>query len=83
MHVLRINVVLVQEGGELFALSLRQPDAERTVGIEDDLAEDEMRGLRPRDLLCWREHLLSEMLRQPIGRGSLLHWPIVRQNSLY
>ncbi len=62
MNVLRINIVLVQEGGQLFALSLRQADAERTVRIKDDLAEDEMRGLRTRDLLCWREHLLPEML---------------------
>ncbi len=67
--------MLVQEGGQLFALSLRQPDAERTVRIEDDLAEDEMRGLGPRDLLSWREHLLPEMrdtVGQPIGRRSLL-----------
>jgi hypothetical protein len=64
VHVLRINIVLVQEGGQLFALGLRQPDAERTVRIEDDLAEDEMRGLGTRDLLCWREHLLPEMFSQ-------------------
>ncbi len=68
--------MLVQEGGQLFALSLRQPDAERTIRIEDDLAEDEMCGLGTRDLLSRREHLLSEMLDtvgQPIGRRSFLH----------
>jgi hypothetical protein len=76
VHVLRINIVLVQECGQLFALRLRQPDAERTVRIEDDLAKDEMRGLGPRDLLCWREHLLPEMLRhagQPIGIQRSMH----------
>ena len=58
VHMLGINVVLVQEGGQLLPLSLREAHAQRAERIKDDLAEDEVRGLRARYLLSRREHLL-------------------------
>ena len=58
--MLGVNVVLVQEGSQLFPLGLGEADAERAVRVEDDLAKDEMRGLRPGDLLSRREHFFPE-----------------------
>jgi hypothetical protein len=58
--MLGVDVVLVQEGDQLFPLRLGQPDAERTERIENDLAEDEVGSLRAGDLFSRGEHLLPE-----------------------
>ena len=53
MHVLGVDVVLVEEGHELLPLGLGQPDAQGAEDVVHHLEEDNVIGFRLLDKCCW------------------------------
>ena len=61
VHILGVNVVLVQVAKHLLPLPLGQADTERTEGVHHDLTEDEVDCGRLSDLFAWAEHFLPDL----------------------
>lgn len=61
VHILGVNVVLVQVAEHLLPLPLGQADTERTEGVHHDLTEDEVDCGRLSDLFAWAEHFLPDL----------------------